>query len=249
MKPRGHRAFTLIEILIASVLTLVLGLVIASLFVTVSHMMAVSTSSYLISRDLTLGVEQIRRDLKETALGSINVKNSSNPSVSFVTAYDADDKLSLDSQGAPVWQGWVHTTLDFSSTDGNALTGNLVNWYEYPQSPMTFPVLSRQNGATIPSSAKKKVILRDVVRPGAILKDVQDGDIQLPDNDGFSVKFLSLKNGDYLPTDLNPSVPTAKGGDIQGNTSLVEVTLRTYAKSNTGRSDTIGLRFRLSPRF
>lgn len=239
------RGVSLIELLVAMSLTLIIGLIATSIFLSSEKLLGVSSTSYLISRDFSLGVEQLRRSLKQTALGTIRVADKGLPSVSMTTPYDKDRKINLGSQGTPEWKGWEHYILKI---DGQQKTGQLVRWSEFED--LLVPKASVSDPFTITDSSHEKVILDDVVRPGAQVSGLHTESTQLSDDDGFSVRFLTLVDGDYVSSAQNPAVRSSLGRGLEKNTRLVEVTLRTFSQSKTtGKSNTVGLKFRVAPRF
>jgi type II secretory pathway component PulJ len=241
---RQQRGITLVEVLIASSLAVTLAFFATSLFVAVNNLFDTSTTSHMLSRDLNVGIESLRNDLKETVLGCVRVTAKDEPGLTIVTPYSVDGKLALDSQGAPRWQGWVHYALE---DNGSKETATLVKWAE-PYS-MAIPEVSIHAPSPIPQGVQQRVVLRDVVRPGATLPDISGEPMEISEDDGFSVRFLRLEDGKYVSTTSNPASFSAPGRDPSGNTRLLEVHIRTYQKMVSTQSSTIGIRFRVTPRF
>ncbi len=240
--------YTLIEVLAASMISLALLLLVGTIFTASNHLIGLTYTSFMISRDLSLGVEELRRDLKETALGTLRVKNDYQPSLTLVNAYTKEGQIQIDAQGAPDWQGWTHYVLE---RQDKLETGVLSKWVEYPTEPMPYPILKGSRPPLpIPSDATKKVVLRDVVFPDSDITDGKGKPIAISDRDGFSVHFLRrTKSGSYQRTEENPAVNSASPDAIDGNTRLLEVTVRTFTRSTSGTVNTVGLKFRVCPRY
>ena len=245
-RPLG--GYTLIEVLAASMISLALLLLVGTIFTAANHLIGISYTSFMISRDLSLGVEELRRDLKETALGTVRVANGYQPSLTLVTAYTKEGRLQIDSQGTPDWQGWTHYVLE---RQDKSETGILSKWMEYPSEPMPYPSLEGSHPPfPILSGVTKKVVLRDVVFPNSELTDGKGKPIPLSDRDGFSAHFLRLTEADvYRRTEENPAVNSASPDAIDGNTRLLEVTIRTFNRSTSGTPNTVGMKFRVCPRY
>ncbi len=242
-----RRGFTLVEVLVASMLTIALLGLVSALFVAANHMIGLQASSLLISRDLSLGAERLRNELKETALGAIRVRNGELPSLTLVTARGKDGHSAIDAQGTPDWMGWAHYLLE----DGESSeVGVLTRWTEYPRDPMPYPLISAADPYAIPKGAEKTVILRNVVRPGAKLTDGKSQPLAMSDGDGFSVRFVRLDDSRaYTTSNQNPSETSAEPADIHANTRLLEVKIRTYSRTQTGKVDTVGMHFMVCPRY
>ncbi len=248
MKRRG---FTLTEVLIYGVLSLLVMGIVASLFFTAQRTHQAVTSSYNIGPGLSIAVEQIRKDLAGAPLASVSVKKDP-PGLSLQSSYEIDDTTRnvIGDFGVPVWQKWVHYGLDYAPGD---TTAKLVRWEEAGVGRV--PGLS-PTAPWPPQTSQKRVILRDVAVPNAVLDGVGgNGQIQLDGWGGFRVQFLRLdNNGDWVASDDNPSGVLNGGTRVspaerQGLSRMMEVELKQYMSSSTGKPNYFSLKFRAAPRY
>lgn len=255
-----RRGFTLIELLVYCALSLVIGLAAASLFRLMQGMMITTNVSYLVSRDLEVGLGTFRRDLEEAPLASLQIQSPSAPGatkgqppgLSMQTARDGQGNLVLGDLGVPQWQGWVYYTLQPTSE----VTGDLVRWEQAQVSDL--PLLAPALPSPVPATAtRRKVVLRSVVLPGAVLPGISSGETLTADLDGgFQVRYVRTdRKGDARTYSLSPSSPEqvtagqVPGLDVGGNTRLVEVRVQVFEPSGTGKATYLSLSFRARPRY
>lgn len=248
MKRRG---FTLSEVLVYGFLALVVMAVVTSVFFTAQRTHQAVSTSYNIGPALSVAVEQIRKDLAGAPLASVSVKQDP-PGLSFQSSYKLDEtsRNVIGDFGVPVWQKWVHYGLDYNPGD---TTANLVRWEEAGISRV--PGLS-SSAPWPPQTTNKRVILRNVAVPNALLDGVgENGRMQLDGWGGFRVQFLRLDaNGDWVAGNDNPR-GMLEGGQrvspdqLKGLSRMMEVELKQYMPSSTGRDNYFSLKFRVAPRY
>lgn len=159
---RASRGFTLVEIIIYSFLSLLILMTVYAIFSQGREAYSQVTDAYLLGKDAEAGLRMLRSDLQETALSSIRIKDRSDgdSSLSMISArkYGADE-FETSPFGGPRWQKYVHYTVSDST---------LVRWEEKVAdlSTVLFPLPSAADPTT-PVGAEKKVVIRNLVRPGA----------------------------------------------------------------------------------
>ncbi len=232
----GRRGLTLVEILIASALALMVGLLALSLFRLVGKASRETTSSYLISRDLEDFQRILRSDLQQTALASIQVlplegKAAPLPSLSCLTCLDSAGSPTLSEDGRPEWTGWVVYRLLVSGSGPARLerrilrrTGALPDLCPSPDGP----------------TQEARTLLTNLLPPGQELPGVPRG------GTGFRARFLRTgPQGNYELSDQNP----ARSQDPRGNTRLVEVQLSLVEGLETANPSFLQIPIRVSPRY
>lgn len=244
-----RRGFTLIELLVYCALALVIGLAAASLFRLMQGMMVTTNVSYLVSRDLEVGLATLRQDLEDAPISSMQVyAGGQSPGLVVQTARDDQGHMVLSPFGVPQWQGWVFYTLQKTGD----VTGDLVRWEQRQVTDL--PLLATLPPSPVPGTAtRRKVVLRSVVLPGATLPGVSSGGSITADADGgFLVRWVRTDGTGYS---LSPSSPMqvsagkAPGLDVSGNTRLVDVRIQVFEPSGTGKASYLSLSFRARPRY
>lgn len=248
-----RRGFTLIELIVYCALVMVIGLAAASLFRLMQGMMVATNVSYLVSRDLEVGLATLRQDLEDAPISSMQVYAPSAggglpPSLVLQTARDANGHMVLSPLGVPQWQGWVFYTLEKTSE----VTGDLVRWEQAQVTDL--PLLATLPPSPVPSTAtRRRVVLRSVVLPGATLPGVSSGGTLTADLDGgFRVRWVRTDGPSYSLSPYSPmqvSAGKAPGLDVSGNTRLVEVRVQVFEPSGTGKASYLSLSFRARPRY
>lgn len=231
-----RRGLTLTEVLIASVLALMVGLLGLSLLRLMSKASRETTSSYLISRDLEDFQRILRNDLQQTALASIQVlplegKAAPLPSLSCLTCLDAAGKPVLGEDGRPEWSGWVVYRLLASDKGAARLERRVI------RRSGALPDLCPNLGA---STSESRTLLTNLLPPGIAVASAP------PQSTGFQARFVRVGGqGNYELSDQNP----ARSQDPRGNTRLVEVQVSLVEGLESSTPSFLQIPIRVSPRY
>lgn len=247
---RRKRGFTLVEIIVYSVLALLLLGLISSLLVLSRRNYEATSSSYLVGRDAEVAIRWLRTELQETALTSLRVypspdNSSEAPGMSLLSARDPSKGFTVTPYGAPDWSREVFYTLDGTS---------LIRWEQKRSDSSPIPVAP--TGMPSVTTGDKRVVLRGLAEPGTKLPGLG----QLDNYGGFRAAFVRHDSKGEIPssrqdeslTAWNPSQVTL-GKDsrlsVKGNTRQLEVTIVVQTKSSaTGKKSLAQLPFRVTPR-
>lgn len=252
---RRYLGYTLVEVLIASVLALMVLVVLIRMLWFAWDLDREVSSSYLVRADAEVAFRQIQDDLRLTHLSALRVA-SNDAGFSCPSPLKGADRSSFELTpfGVCRWKSWVHYTV---LPRGNYV-GNLVRWEaEYPKDahepmPSTFK-------ATDVRDEVKASLLTDVVQPGIGLvprptsaKWEELGPVSAADGGGgLRVRFVRYENGKEVLTTVNPALEDdeTKPGWSKGTTSLVDCRLQVADKaSESGRWSVYTMAFRVSPR-
>lgn len=235
------RGFTLMEILIYSVLSLVALGVIYALFILARRTAASSFSSYMVGGHTELAISALRRDLSQTALGSIT-QGKTSPGVSMVSALT--DTMQVNPYGAPRWDRHVYYALIGNAGDQ---TGTLFRYEDPLPSPNLLPLVSTKDPSSKPG--EERAALHNVLMPNTKVDNLQDAAGYTSDKfGGFRVQFVRREggpSGKETLVDDNPAV----AGNPEDHTRLVEVELKILQKSGFGKPDFYCIKFRVMPQF
>ena len=248
---------TYIELIIYIALTAVVAIVGGSLFVLAKNSTESTNANYFLNADAETAVAWLRRDLQQCCLATIQnyptVQAGQAPGISLCSVLQADDVKRLDANdsGQPNWHNHVYYTLQPNKDK----VGKLVRWSQptpaatlaAPSVPTLAPALP---GAMV-ASASRTVHSR-VVMPNQQIYGVANPAGNIDQYGGFHLQFVRrTEQGDEDLIEDNPAVVSArkKSKDFRSNTRLVQVELKFYTSSNTGKPSFYSLRFRVCPRY
>ncbi len=245
MISRKARAFTLIEIVVYSMLAMmVLGVVMSFFFVGQSNFEA-NSSSYLVSREAEVAVRWLQADLQEAALGSIRVyPNERHPGVppglSLASPRNLKNEFQTGDFGAPLWSTYVYYTLESN--------GNLVRWME-KHDFNGVPSASKKPPHETDGAKSSRVVLHNISQPGSEL----EGLATLSERGGLDLQFLRrTAAGDTVLTSWNPAqVTSGEASDsAEGESTRLVQLLLTMEMSNfrAGKTSYVQLPLRVFPR-
>lgn len=255
------RASTLIELMIASFISLILLSVLLMCFILGKSVSDYSEYSYLLTRETFESLNWIMRDLRETSLTTIRTYEDDPSSESPVLTFEAasktgSGKLEISNFGTPLWQKHVIYTLqpdEKLSKQYGVRVGSLVRYELSGDGKLSpFPVALELPGPekhpTLPSGLQsRRVILRNVV-----LKDQSLNYQGKKDDDyhGFQLSFIRRsRDGDKIGKDEFSDINPALADDTKKNTKLVNVQLTLLEVSTgTGKQNILGFSFRVNPR-
>ncbi len=260
-RPSPRRGMTLIELLIASSITLMILSVVYMYFKLGKVAYDYSEYSYALSRDAYVSLRWIMRDLRETSLTTLRVFDENPREESPVMVFQAasqlgENKLEISNFGSPLWQKHVVYTLmpDKRSSDQLGFNVASLKRYEIPgdENLSPFPV-----ALELPGSPDNPVLPQNLEPPRVVLRNIvykeQNLGISKKEDEeykGFRVSFVRRSmNGDGFSDDEYSDVNPALADDITGNTKLVNVEFTILEVSNTtGGKNILGLSFRVNPR-
>ena len=255
----NRRAFTLIEIMIASGL----ALIVVSLMLAVSQITArgsrKSSSGYQLAQEVLLGSSWLKEDLMDTALASVRVypnadQGGQQPGLSLISAHPVGSHLDfqISKYGSPNWQKHVFYTLRLDTESPESAT--LERWEEGLSRPGGLPLPSDVLPHTFLSKGSGRTILHDVLAPGyTVDHEAQNGakvvsKSQAPG--GFQVSFLQHgEQGELKRSQSNPTtVYDQDGSETENLTRLLELRMTVVRTDEAGGLNSEQLEFRVSPR-
>ncbi len=246
---RKQRGMTMVELVVYFSLAVLAGV----LFWAISNLIwggqRATASSYLVSGETEKAIEWIRRDVNESALGSIEVfpnaeRSEEAPGMSLVSnrAYDPVQrgKPLVNRWGAPQWDKHVLYTLQRGD---NATTGRVIRWEKELARKDYLPEISSALPSSV-ESAKQRVLLRDVLLPNVTVSDAGPGGSMTTDSfGGFRVQFVRRAGGaggaESLIT-INP-----RRGSARDNTRMLEAELK-LLQVERGKPHSYIITFRLA---
>lgn len=241
---RPSRGLSLIEVMTgAFVASLVLS-VILTIFLVGRRVWHSAHSSMLLSREMGTAMLLLRRDLEDTSLSSVAVRDG----LSMATARDKDGTLQLTPAGAPRWTGHVLYTLEPAGPN----RANLVRWMR--SEPAVAPWPSRVPPWPVREAVRQQVLMRNLLPPRRALREVE-GRWTVVDQagspGGLAASFVRRgPEGRSLSTH-NPTAFTdnQRAGWCAGNTLLVQVDLTVLeVNSETGAVNSMDFQLRVVPR-
>lgn len=247
------RGMTLIELVIYIAMAAVVAIVAGSLFVLARNTTESTNSNYFLSADTETAVAWLRRDLQQCSLASIQSfpgEGKGTPGASFCSALQSEDVKRIDANdsGHPNWHNHVYYTL--VGTDKT--TGKLVRWSQPTSADaFQFPTLAPLQPTAVVSATSRAIHTR-VLMPNQELYGVGNPDGKIDGHGGFHLQFVrqSENDGSETLSDTNPSAPELlKKGDFRSNTRLVQLELKFFTSSSTGKPSFYSLRFRVCPRY
>lgn len=260
----ARAGFTLVELLVYMIVSVLVLLMIGMIVNGVRHTGASASSSFVLGQDSAVGFEKLRQDFNDTSLQSVRVvpepaAQNSSSWVSLAGARDIQHKLQVTPFGSPAWNQYIcYRLLPDQDADGIA---SLIR-YEVPQ---TFPGADPKWGggmpvpsaAPLPQPAKVETIFNQIVAPGFGLGESSPGVLasvadRSKTRGGFEVNFVRQgPDGQRSLSPLNPnqgSDRTTSGWSSQC-TSMIEIRLTMAEKnSTTGKYSLISLPILLTPR-
>lgn len=237
---RNTGGVTLIEILLASALSLVVSLTALSVFRLLHKATRETSDSYVISRDLEEAQRNLRADLRETALASLRMvpQRQGPAALACVTSINEQGRPQLSPSGTPEWCGWVFYRLLTQPGQPARLERRVVRRAgALPDVPASFDE----------NSGEARVLLTEVAPP-----DFTAEAISLGPAGGFELSFLRLgPDGRYQNSPTNPALVTAgiSGLRISDNTRLIEVRLAVVEGLSTSTPSFLQIPVRVCPRY
>ncbi len=271
-----NSGFTLVELMIYMFLSIIVLGIITTTFVYISDAYNRTSSAFDVQRRVETGIEQVRRDLSQTSLNSIQVYPKSGdrkPGVSMITAcqeekvstHRSQDSFTMSQYGVPKWWGHVFYTViprepqpGEVGTDFQGKLGSLVRWTlplddkDSPPYPFPTNILPRDFNK---NRAVPRVILRGIPLPDSPrLKGLDHFKTDGVDYGGFQVAFVRQekdnKGGvtrEYLST-RNPADFIGKS-DTKASSELVQVNITNiYISERSGKLSAYSFSFCVYPR-
>lgn len=234
---------TLTEILVTSGLMIVAMVMLWSLQQLLAGTQRSTSASYLVNGQTDSAIQRLRREINETALGSVLIETKDAPTVSFASARPFDrekkDEIVISPWGSPQWDKHVLYRLQ---TEPGAKTGQLIRWEKEFENKNFLP----QRAPFFLPSSGGKVVLRDVLAPNQSIAGVGPaGKLESNEYGGFRVEFVRRAgntDGEESLTRVNPSE-----GDSADNTRLLEVELK-ILQEDYRSPDSYSVVFRCSAR-
>lgn len=258
------KAFTLIESLVYLGIFSLAGMLIATIFFYMNRTQRATTATYAVTGETDTAIQVIRRDLEETALGSIRLnaepvhrtgRGPAGDAPAFLTsgasfcaarvpAGPDVDKLWISEYGVPRWTKNVFYAIRKKGND----PAELVRWEiplaatannRIPQSVELFP--------TVVNSTTERVVLHNLILPNATVRDVPN--YKANAWGGFDIGFLRRKggNGEDYKAYKNPNQETEAAAQLDA-TQLVDVKLA-ISQDLTGKTEFYSINFRVMPRY
>lgn len=264
---RCNKAYTLVEVLLASAIGLVMLGILYQLWSYSRFVSSTAHQGYVLTEDVGTAYRSLQRELLETSLTSILVEGLS---VSFHSARD-EKGLHIGPDGAPQWLKRVRYTLRQSAKEPSV--GELVREEkDLPHGSLPFPEPMPWREVPDPSA---RVMALGLLYPGYALSAGPGGLLTVQPNDhgpgGFVVRFLRRSGHGEEFSELNPTTlgdvghaPPHKEIDqskeheehnndhqdswTKGSTGLVQVTMGVLERdSSTGQFGYVELRMRVRP--
>lgn len=240
---RRQPGFTLAEIIVYAMLSVMVLGVIYSVFVTGRRHYEAASSSYLVSREVETALRWLRSDLQEASLASIRVYPNeehpdASPGISLASPRDLDQKLQINALGAPEWSSYVYYTVDEE--------GTVVRWME-EHDFQGLPRASTKLPSDTSSRKNERVMLHGVSRPLSELEGLE----KLGPRGGFDLQFVRpLDNGEELLSSWNPGQVSNGEAKPAGRNSkllqlLITVEMNNFRKS---KKSYVMLPIRVMPR-
>lgn len=240
---------TMIELVIYTALAAVVAIVCGSLFVLAKRSTANTEANYFLNADAETAVSWLRRDLQQSCLATIrnypHTSSSQAPGISFCSALQSDDvkRLDVGDNGNPRWRNHVYYTLQPLRDN----VGKLVRWSQPTAADsLTVPSLAPLLPGSIVASTSRSIHTR-VLMPNQDLYGVANPDGKIDEHGGFRLQFV--RRTEPKLSDENPAIVSARPGslDFRGNTRLVQLELKFFTSTNTGKPSFYSLRFRVCP--
>jgi type II secretory pathway pseudopilin PulG len=245
----NRKGMTMIELVIYIALAAVVAIVSGSLFVLAKRSTENTNANYFLNADAETAVSWLRRDLQQSCLATIqnypHTLSSQAPGISFCSALQPDDvkRLDVGDNGNPKWRNHVYYTLQ----PVRDKVGKLVRWSQpTAANSLTVPTLAPLLPSAIVSSSSRTIHNR-VIMPNQELYGVGNPDGKIDEHGGFRLQFV--RRTEPRLSDENPAIVSARPGssDFRGNTRLVQVELKFFTSTSSGKPSFYSLRFRVCP--
>ena len=246
-----RKGFTLIEILIYAALSVLALMLVFALYSIARQTQQSSYSSFLVGGRIETALVNLRRDLEQTALATIQVyPNDQNPTeqpgLSFVSAL-SNEQLDVNAYGVPRWDHHVFYTL---APEAGKSTSNLLRW-EQPIDAASLDLLP-QTTAAIPSALQQagRGFLPYLLKPDTKVEGLSDiGSFAGDKFGGFRVQFVTYDGTNWGTTSNNPTSNSHAASNAKLNTRLLEVELKVLQSGDKGKPDFYTIRFRVRPAY
>jgi len=249
-----RRAMTYVELIIYVALAATLALLSGSLFLLSRRNAENTNANYFLTADTESAAAWLRRDLQQCALATIQVYPAGQagqpPGASWCSALNPEDVKQIDANetGNPNWRNHVYYTLQPLKDN----VGKLVRWSSPTAADaLTTPTLAPLLPSAIVASRSRSVHTR-VLLPNQTTFGV-GSDAQTDEHGGFRIRFVRRQgeDGEESLSDQNPATASldASGNQFASNTRLVEVELKFFTSTSTGKPSFYSLRFRVCPRY
>lgn len=236
---------TYIELIIYVALSAVVMAVAGSLFMLAKRSSENTNANYFLSSDTETAVAWLRRDLQQCCLATLQ---SSPQGISMASALDSKEvrRIDVNEDGHPNWRNHVYYTLQpRDKTVARLIRWNQATATEAPRLPTLAP---GQPQAVVKASSR--TIHTRVLMPNQELYGVGNPDGKIDAYGGLHLQFVrrSGPQAEDVLSDVNPAVASAQG-NIQSDTRLVQVELKFFISTGTGKPSFYSLRFRVCPRY
>lgn len=251
MKKRG---MTYIELIIYVALAAVLAILSGALFMLSRRNLENTNANYFLSSDTESAVAWLRRDLQQSALATIQVYPAGQagqaPGASWCSALQADDAKQLDANdtGNPNWSNHVFYTLQPLKDH----VGKLVRWTQpVGAEALTTPTLASLLPGAVVASRSRSVHTRVLMPNQNVFGLGAEG--QIDQHGGFRLRFVRRQGSDGPETlsDQNPATISLQKNstEFESNTRLVDLELKFYSTTTTGKPSFYSIRFRVCPNY
>lgn len=245
------RAFTLIEVLIASFIGLLVVGAALALFAVTTRDVDQAQASYGLEQIIVSALKPLQTDLRYSTIASIatypqdeETSSDLDRGVSMLSAEPLGESGSVDISrfGTPAWQKHVfYTTVPDQTRDG---TSHLIR-YELPLAEGNFELVSSHRPYDLPTTNTERVIAKQILRSGYSVKLQSGGEVELVQNPqsrtGFQVEFLQ---SDGSTTWVNPT----RNPDPTLVTAVLVVRLEVLETSDLGKISSLPFELRVAPR-
>jgi prepilin-type N-terminal cleavage/methylation domain-containing protein len=245
-----RRGFTLIEIIIASALSLIVLGAVIRVYWFGRNVERDARSSYLIREDADVAFRQLQSELRLTHLASVRGHSDDNGwgmASPLEGGYD-NKTFELTQYGMAKWKSWVH----FTAVPLNDHVGTLVRWEVDYKANTNLP-LPPESLDSEPASPKWTV-LSNVVLPGRGPTNDSQG-LKVMGNvtggGGLQMRFLRRENGEEVLSKTNPSEKSdsSASGWTAGSTEILDLKLQVGDHSGeSGKLSVYSLHLRVKPR-
>jgi len=234
---------TYIELIIYVALSAVVMAVAGSLFMLAKRSSENTNANYFLSSDTETAVAWLRRDLQQCCLATLQ---STPQGISMASALDPQEvrRIDVNQDGHPNWRNHVYYTLQ----PRDKTVARLIRWSQArPADSLTLPVLAPAKPQDVVKATSRTIHTR-VLMPNQQLYGVGNPDGKIDAYGGLHLQFVGRTGpqAEDVLSDVNPAVTSAQG-NIQGDTRLVQMELKFFISTGTGKPSFYSLRFRVCP--